>query len=111
MLLTFASLIICSIVPTFNHLPGIVVPLSLINILSGDGKIHLNDGVGYFGTLLCFILPIVFFFVTRFAKTKTVKLFSFFLLLPFLFGAFNPVGFTYLIFAIIQIVLWTAVKE
>lgn len=109
-LLSLASVIICCIVP-YAKAPGIVVPLSVINLLSGDGKLHINDTLGYFGALLCFILPIIFIFVTSFAKIKTIKAISFFLLLPIILGSFNPIFFTYLFFAIIQIIIWANVKN
>lgn len=110
MLLSLASIIVCCIVP-FENMPGVVVPLSLINLLSGDGKLHLNDSSGYLGTLFCFILPIIFIFVTRFAKVKTIKALSFCLLLPVIFGSFNPIVFAYLVFAVIQIVIWVNIKD
>lgn len=110
MLIALISVIACCIV-TVDGNPGVFTLLALINILSGDGKVMITDTSGYMGALLCFILPIVFIFVTIFARTKNIKIISFFLLLPLLFGAFNNIVSVYLIFAIIQIILWATIKE
>lgn len=104
-----------------KYYAGIIYWLLIGNLFkTGYGSLSLNDHLGYFATLLMFILPIIFIFVVWKGGFKSIRLFSLAMLLPVIFLFYK--GYTedkidiiitmvYFVMTLVQVILWFKVEN